>query len=86
MQYWTLASAHSINAHTYKGWDCLNGNIWHEDRRFDPIWTHTNCIMDAWQSRIQEGTMNQQIQIPILQIANIKTTIKRFEVTNIPTS
>ena len=35
--------------------------------------------MGAWQSRIREGTMNPRIRIPMLQIANIKATVERFE-------
>ena len=35
--------------------------------------------MSAWQSRIREGTMNPRMQIPMLQIANIKATVERFE-------
>ena len=78
MQYWTPASTHYVDAETYKGWDSTSGNIWHEDGSFDPIWAHTDCIMGAWQSRICEGT-NPQMRIPMLQIANIKATVERFE-------
>ena len=49
-------------------------------RRFDLIWTHMDCIMGAWQSRIREGTVNPRMQIPMLQIANIKALVERFEV------
>ena len=56
MQYWTPASTHYVDAETYKGWDSTSGNIWHHDRRFDPIWAHMDFIMGAWQSRIREGT------------------------------
>ena len=35
--------------------------------------------MGAWQSRIRKGTTNPQMQIPVLQIANIKATVERFE-------
>ena len=79
MQYWTPTSFHYIDADTYEGWDSTSGNIWHEDGSFDPVWAHTDCIMDAWQSRIREGTTNPQMQIPMLQIANIKATVERFE-------
>ena len=68
-----------MNAETYEGWDSTSGNIWHEDRRFDPIWAHTDCIMDAWHSRVREGTVNPRMRIPILQIANIKATVEQFE-------
>ena len=79
MQYWTPTSTHYVDVETYEGWDSTGGNIWHEDRRFDSIWTHTDCIMDAWQSRIREGTVNPQMRIPMLQIANIKALVERFE-------
>ena len=79
MQYWTPASTHYVDAETYEGWDSTGGNIWREDRRFDPIWTHTDCIMGAWHSRIREGTVNPQMRIPMLQIANIKASVERFE-------
>ena len=36
--------------------------------------------MGAWQSRICEGTINPRMRIPMLQIANIKATVERFEV------
>ena len=52
MQYWTPASSHYVDAETYEGWDSTSGNIWREDRSFDPVWAHTDCIMGAWQSRI----------------------------------
>ena len=35
--------------------------------------------MGAWQSRICEGTTNPRMRIPMLQIANIKATVERFE-------
>ena len=35
--------------------------------------------MGAWQSRIREGTTIPQMRIPMLQIANIKATVERFE-------
>ena len=72
-----------MDVETYEGWDSTSGNIWHEDRRFDPVRAHTNCIMDAWQSRIRKGTVNSRMRIPILQIANIKATIERFEAEDI---
>ena len=79
MQYWTPASTHYVDAETYKGWDSAGGNIWHEDRRFDLIWIHTDCIMGAWQSRIRRGIVNPRMRIPMLQIANIKASVQRFE-------
>ena len=80
MQYWTPASTHYVDAKTYEGWDSTSGNIWREDRSFDLVWVHTDCIMDVWQSRIREGTTNPRMRIPMLQIANIKATMERFEV------
>ena len=68
-----------MDAETYKGWDSTSGNIWYEDRRFDHVWAHIDCIMDAWESTIREGTVNSRMQIPILQIANIKATVEQFE-------
>ena len=35
--------------------------------------------MGAWHSRIREGTVNPRMQIPMLQIANIKASVERFE-------
>ena len=80
MQYWILASTHYIDAETYKGWDSTSGNIWCKDRRFDPVWVHTDCIMGVWQSRIREGTTNPRMQTSMLQIINIKATMEQFEV------
>ena len=40
MQYWTPASTHYVDAETYEGWDSTSGNIWREDRSFDPVWVH----------------------------------------------
>ena len=68
-----------MNVETYEGWDSTSGNILCEDRRFDPVWAHTDCIMGAWHSRVREGTVNPRMQIPVLQIANIKATVERFE-------
>ena len=72
------ASTYYVDDETYVGWDSANGNVWREDSRLDPIWTHMDCMMGAWQSRIPEGTRNPQMQICVLQIANIKATIERF--------
>ena len=79
MQYWTPASTHYVDAETYEGWDSTSGNIWCEDRSFDLVWAHTDCIMGAWQSRIREGTTNPRMRIPMLQIAIIKAIVERFE-------
>ena len=68
-----------MDAETNERWDSTGGNIWCEDWRFDLVWAHTDCIMDAWQSRIWERTVNLRIRIPILQIANIKATMEQFE-------
>ena len=68
-----------MNAKTYEGWDSTSRNIWREDRRFDPVWAHTNCIMGAWHSRVREGTVNPRMRIPVLQITNIKATVERFK-------
>ena len=32
------------------------------------------------RDRVREGTVNPRMQIPVLQIANIKATVERFEV------
>ena len=79
MQYWTPTSTHYIDVETYEGWDSTSGNIWRENRSFDPVWAHMDCIMGAWQSRICEGTTNPRMRIPMLQIANIKATVEHFE-------
>ena len=79
MQYWIPASSHYVDAQTYEGWNSSSGNIQHEDRSFDPVCAHTDCIMGAWQSRICEGTTNPQMRIPMLQIANIKAIVEHFE-------
>ena len=68
-----------VNIETYVGWDSTSGNIWCEDRRFDPVWAHTNCIVGAWHSRVRDGSVNPQMRIPVLRIANIKVTLERFE-------
>ena len=62
IQYWTLASIYYVDAETYIVWDSTNSNVWLENKRFELVWTHRDCIMDAWQSRIQEGTKNPQMQ------------------------
>ena len=66
-----------MDAITYEGWDSRSGNS--EDSRYDPIWIHTDCIMDAWHSRIREGSSNPQMRITALQIANIKASIDCFQ-------
>ena len=37
MQYWTPTSTHYVDVETYEGWDSTSGNIWREDRSFDPV-------------------------------------------------
>ena len=80
MKYWTLASTHYVDVETYEGWDSTTGNIHHEDRRFDPIWAHMDCIMGAWKSRICEVTTNPRMRIPMLQTTKIKAIVEQFEV------
>ena len=36
-RYQPSDSSHYIDAETYEGWDSTSGNIWHEDRSFDPV-------------------------------------------------
>ena len=68
-----------MDAITYEGWDSSSGNSWREDNKYDPIWIHTDCIMGAWHSRIREGSLNPQMRITALQIANIKASIDYFQ-------
>ena len=78
MQYWTPASGQHIDMDTYSGWDTKEGNMWREDRGFQPNWSHTDCIMTAWKPRIRAGTGDPRIKIPKAQISIIKASVDAY--------
>jgi hypothetical protein len=78
MQYWTPVSGQQIYMDTYSGWDTKEGNMWREDRIFQPNWSHTDCIMTAWKPRIRVGTADPRIKIPKAQISIIKASVGAY--------
>ena len=79
MQYWTPASGHHIDMDTYIGWDTKEGNLWCEDRSFQPNWSQTDCIMTAWKLRIRAGTVDPKIRIPKVQMNIIKGSVDVYD-------
>jgi hypothetical protein len=79
IQYWMLNSFEHIDAETYTGWDSKKGNVWCEDKGFLPSWSHTDCVMTTWKSRIRSGTTDLKMRIPVKQISIILASLETYE-------
>jgi hypothetical protein len=64
IQYWRPNSFQHVDADTYAGWDSKEGNVWYEDNGFLPSWSHIDCVMTAWKSRVHSGTDEPKMKIP----------------------
>ena len=63
----------------YVGWDSKKGNMWYEDKGFLPSWSHIDCVMTAWKSRVRSGTVDPKVRIPIKQISIINMSLEAYE-------
>ena len=79
IQYWRPNSFQHVDANTYVGWDSREGNVWCEDKSFLPSWSHTDCVMTAWKSRVRSRTIDPKMKIPIRQISIINVSLEAFE-------
>ena len=64
IQYWRPSFFQHVDADTYVGWDSNEGNVWYEDKGFLPSWSHTDCVMTTWKSRVRFGTADPKMRIP----------------------
>jgi hypothetical protein len=42
-------------------------------------WSHTDCIMTAWKSRVRSGTVDPKMSIPTKQISIINFSLEAYE-------
>jgi hypothetical protein len=59
IQYWKHNSFQHVDIDTYAWWDSKEGNVWCEDNGFLPSWSHTDCVMTAWKSRVRSGSKDE---------------------------
>jgi hypothetical protein len=79
IQYWMPNIFEHVNADTYSGWDSKEGNVWREERGILSYWSHTDCIMTAWKSRVCSGTVDPKMRIPTKQISIIKASLETYK-------
>jgi hypothetical protein len=53
--------------------------VWCEDKGFLPSWSHTNCVMTAWKSRVRSGTIDSKMGISTKQISVINVSFEAYE-------
>jgi hypothetical protein len=68
-----------VDAETYTGWDSNEGNVWCKDKGFLPSWSHTDCVMTTWKSRVHSGTTDSKMRIPVKQISIILVSLETYE-------
>jgi hypothetical protein len=79
IQYWKHNSFQHVDIDTYAWWDSKEGNVWCEDNGFLPSWSHTDCVMTAWKSRVRSGTVDPKMRIPTKQISIINVSLEAYE-------
>jgi hypothetical protein len=79
IQYWRPNSFQHVDVDTYAGWDSKEGNVWYEDKDFLPSWSHTDCVMTAWKSKVHSGTVDSKMRIPTKQISIINLSLGAYE-------
>jgi hypothetical protein len=72
-------SFEQVDADTYTGWDSKEENVWYEDKGFLPCWSHVDCVMTAWKSRICSITDDPNVRIPAKQISIIKASLETYK-------
>jgi hypothetical protein len=53
--------------------------MWCEERGNLPCWSHTDCVMTAWKSRVRSRTVDPKMRIPAKQISIIKASLEAYE-------
>lgn len=79
IQYWKPSASFDNIQETYDGWDGERSMQWRIDNLEPPMWEHTNSILSAWKSGIQEGTRNLTMKIPSLQVNISKESLAIFD-------
>ena len=52
--------------------------MWCENKGFLPSWSHTNCVMTTWKSRVHSRTVDLKMRIPTKQISIINVSLEVF--------
>ena len=68
-----------VDADIFVGWDSKEGNVRCEDKGFLPSWSHTNCIMIAWKSKVCCGIVNPMMRILPKQISIINASLEAYK-------
>ena len=68
-----------VGADTYTGWNSKEENVWCEDKGFLPCWSHIDCIMITWKSRICSITNDPNVRIPAKQKSIIKASLETYK-------
>jgi hypothetical protein len=50
--------------------------VWCEDNGFLPSWSHIDCVMTTWKSRVRSGTVDPKMRIPTKQISIINMSLR----------
>jgi hypothetical protein len=79
IQYWMPNTFDHVEADTYSRWDSKEGNVWCEEKGILPCWSHTDCVMIAWKSRVHSGTIDPKMRIPAKHISIIKASLEVYE-------
>jgi hypothetical protein len=53
--------------------------VWCEDNGFLPSWSHTDCVMTTWKSRVGSGTVDPKMKIPTKQISIINMSLEAYK-------
>jgi hypothetical protein len=79
IQYWMPNSFEHVNANTYTGWDSKEGNVCCEDKGFLPCWSHVDCFMIAWKSKVRSKIVDPKMRIPAKKISIIMVSLETYE-------
>jgi hypothetical protein len=75
IQYWMHNTFDHIDADT----DLKEGNVWCEEKGILPCWSHIDCVMTVWKSKVRSGIVDQKMRIPAKQISIIKASLEAYE-------
>jgi hypothetical protein len=68
-----------VDIDIYSGWDSKERNMWCEEKGILPCWSHTECVMTVWKSRVRSGTVDPKMRIMVKQISIIKASLEAYE-------
>jgi hypothetical protein len=72
----TLARA---TTHAYTRWHSKEGNVWCKDKGFLPCWSHIDCVMTTWTSKIYSKTIDSKMRILAKQISIIMASSEAYK-------